>query len=309
MDEKQTLQYVANNLQAVDVNSEVLTITPKVAEYLLNLNWIENRPLLDATVAKYAAAIKHGHWKLNGEPIIVANNGTMIDGQHRLYAVVEADKPIDALVTFGVDYDVVNTINCGRPRTMAFLSKMSPARAAALNFILRLGYGNSESTATNLVTMDQVYGEDVTVFTKMHNGGNMPILRQAPVIAAASMWHHAGETDYTVNVYRSLLNLDSGSLPPIGKAFLQQCAAASMGTRHKAVGSELFARAFKVFDPKQGLARKLMIKDVSVTVDQARTMIAKAMKHSGVTLDATPVVTKKPAKKVIKIKKSPNGTK
>lgn len=299
MDEKSTIQFIQNHLLSKSVISDVLTITPKVAEYMLNnMKWPENRNLSDVTVTKYANAIRHGHWRLNGEPVIVSNSGALIDGQHRLWAVHNAGKSIDAVVTFGVDHGVTSTINCGRARSMAFLASMSNSKAAALNFIIRLMYGSSESTASNLLTMDQLYGESIQTLIKKQSGGKcIPILRQAPVTAAAAIWMVAGETEYVSDMYDSLIDLDSGSLPPIGKAFLHQCAEASMGAKHKPTGNDLFTRAFKTFDPKQGLVRKLVIKDSSIYVDQARGMVTKAMKHGGITLDAKPVETKRPAKK------------
>src|SRR5690348_15979222 len=66
-----------------------LLVTPAVAEVLLSMN-IGNRPLIKGWVDDLTERIRRGAWKLTGEPIIVAREGILNDGQHRLHAVVES---------------------------------------------------------------------------------------------------------------------------------------------------------------------------------------------------------------------------
>ena len=72
---------------------KVETITPKLAEKWMEANK-NNRPLRRSLVGRYAGAIRRGQWELNGESIKFDEDGVLFDGQHRLAAVVEANKPI-----------------------------------------------------------------------------------------------------------------------------------------------------------------------------------------------------------------------
>ncbi len=303
MDERQTIQTIKDNLQSKVVRSDVFTITPKVAEFMLNLNWPNNRPLMDAVVDRYAAAMSHGHWKLNGESLIMSSDGNMIDGQHRLWAVVSSGAPVRTMITFGVDSNTFDTINSGRARSISYLAKMPPATAAALNFILKLAFGAPESTAQNLQAMAKVYKDEAEGLIKLQSR-NVPVLRQAPIIAAGTLWAKAGFSDYVRDMYSNILTLDSGSLPPIGKSFLHQCVDSSTGGR-KLAGTDLFVRAFKAFDCQQAAVRRLQYKDGQQTIEQARGMIIKAMKSAGVVFDANVIETNRGVFKKAIAKKTP----
>lgn len=98
------------------ITSNVKTITPEYANQLLLKN-TSNRPINKATVESYTSQIISGMWKLNGEPIIISDEDTLLDGQHRLNACVKANKPIQAVIVTGVPKDVFATIDTGRVRT------------------------------------------------------------------------------------------------------------------------------------------------------------------------------------------------
>jgi hypothetical protein len=96
---------------------KLVRITPKLAEQLLNSNHL-NRPLRSGRVEQYAEDMRKGRWKMNGETMKFTIDGDILDGQHRLFAIIEADTPIDMLVVEGLDPDVMPTIDTGAPRTL-----------------------------------------------------------------------------------------------------------------------------------------------------------------------------------------------
>lgn len=98
--------------------SQIERITPRIANTWLLMN-TSNRPLSEATVAKYAAAMERGEWKLNGEPIIFGSDGVLMSGQHRLHAVIRSNITIDSLVVRGVSRDVFDTLDTHRIRKAA----------------------------------------------------------------------------------------------------------------------------------------------------------------------------------------------
>lgn len=91
------------------------TITPGLAAKYLEHNR-KNRPIARGTVEFYADAIKAGHWLFNGEAIKFDCNGDLVDGQHRLHAIVKAGKAIQTLVIRGLDPQAFKTIDTGRTR-------------------------------------------------------------------------------------------------------------------------------------------------------------------------------------------------
>lgn len=92
-------------------------VCPAMARALLDRN-TDNRVARQATVQDYAAAMRRGEWFLNGQNIIVAKNGELNDGQHRLLAVIDADMVVTMGLQFGVERATRATLDVGRKRTL-----------------------------------------------------------------------------------------------------------------------------------------------------------------------------------------------
>lgn len=93
-------------------------ITPALASEWMQKN-VRNRPVAMSRVASYASQIKLGRWKLTGETIKFASNGELIDGQHRLMAVVAANMSIETYVAEGLTPDVFDCLDRGNTRSLA----------------------------------------------------------------------------------------------------------------------------------------------------------------------------------------------
>lgn len=99
-------------------NPEVMFITPEIAQQWTALN-TRNRPVRYTKVAQYARDMKAGSWKLNGETVKIASDGTIIDGQHRLYACISAGVPFQTIVVRGLPSEVQDTVDTGASRKMS----------------------------------------------------------------------------------------------------------------------------------------------------------------------------------------------
>jgi len=95
-----------------------MTVTPDMARGFLEKN-TRNRSLHDARVKQYASDMAAGRWLYNHACIILAKDGTVLDGQHRLRGCVESGKSFESNVVFGADPAVMDTIDIGMPRTGA----------------------------------------------------------------------------------------------------------------------------------------------------------------------------------------------
>jgi len=91
-------------------------VTPELAEEWLKLN-THNRPLKKSLVAKYVADIENGCWHITHQGIAFDENGRLVDGQHRLYAIIVADVSIVMAVTDGVKSEAQLAFDDGGGRT------------------------------------------------------------------------------------------------------------------------------------------------------------------------------------------------
>ena len=95
------------------IKSELTTITPEMAKELLERN-TRNRPLGEGRAKKIAEAIKRGEWAVNGDTIRISSTGVILDGQHRLKAILLSGVAVQTLVVTGLQDDVFETIDVGR---------------------------------------------------------------------------------------------------------------------------------------------------------------------------------------------------
>jgi len=99
------------------VFTERVILTPELASQLL-LNNTGNRPVNRGYVEGLQRVLLRDEWVFNGEPIIVASTGRVLNGQHRLIAVVETGVSIDTNIVWGADESVFATIDTGKTRTV-----------------------------------------------------------------------------------------------------------------------------------------------------------------------------------------------
>ena len=108
----------ANGAAPAACKPEVMTVTPEIAQEWASLN-TRNRPVRYAKVAQFARDMKAGKWVLNGETIKIAADGTFLDGQHRLFACIQAGVPFETVVIRGLPVEAQDTIDTGAARKMA----------------------------------------------------------------------------------------------------------------------------------------------------------------------------------------------
>lgn len=104
-------------------HTSVETITPQMAKDILERN-INNRSPKWGKVHQYALDITAGRWKVNGESIKFSPSGRLLDGQNRMWAVVEADQPIETVIAWNVDDDAQVTVDTGVQRSFADVLRM-----------------------------------------------------------------------------------------------------------------------------------------------------------------------------------------
>lgn len=100
------------------MKAEIVLVTPAMAAEWLKNN-PRNRNLNTKTVADLARAMYAGEWALNGEAVKFSADGELLDGQHRLSAVVQSGAEVELFVITGLKPWTQDTMDTGRKRTTA----------------------------------------------------------------------------------------------------------------------------------------------------------------------------------------------
>lgn len=118
---------------------KVIEITSALAEKWLDQN-THNRNLREKAVDAYARDMTNGDWAENGESIKFAKDGTLLDGQHRLWAIAQSGVTLKMLVVTGLEQHTQETMDDGRKRTLSdALHLRGEQNAVVLASLLRRG--------------------------------------------------------------------------------------------------------------------------------------------------------------------------
>jgi hypothetical protein len=144
-----------------EIFSEIKTVTPAMAEVLLNQNH-DNRNIRPVKLDQLISDMQNGRWAMNGEPLIFAKDGSLNDGQHRLMALVQAKVPLPMLFVFGVERETRTTVDQGATRSPGdYLHMGGVANGAIVAAIarLRISYEKADREvlgATNRITAAEI---------------------------------------------------------------------------------------------------------------------------------------------------------
>lgn len=124
------------------MRNQIETVTPRRAQEILDVHWVkehQRRPM-SSVVDAYARAMRAGQWALTHQGIAIADNDELIDGLHRLLAIVQSGASVRMFVARGVPATAANGA-----RTIDMLDR---GAVRSVGQQLTLGHGVVNGTMT-----------------------------------------------------------------------------------------------------------------------------------------------------------------
>jgi hypothetical protein len=159
----------------------VVNVDPDVARRWLEAN-THNRNTRQFVVNQYARDMAAGQWRFTGEAIKFAHDGTLLDGQHRLLAVVKSGATVSMLVINNLPLEAQDVMDSGIKRQaldglkLAGYKNTSILQAAA-RIALALDANRMSREATKINSFSNV---EIHQFV----GDNNPAFAEAAQMAA-----------------------------------------------------------------------------------------------------------------------------
>lgn len=175
------------------MHAKIEIIDPTYAKQLLERG-ITNRPISETTVLRYAKDMKEGRWESNGQGIVLTDSGALLDGQHRMHAIVRSNVPVGMLVVRGVDEATFVTMDSGRARQLRDVlaidgyknaTQLSAVARIAFNYVSGSGLRESPTKSTlRTFVVGHPYLDEISrhVFA---NSGKGPVRRLNTMLAAS----------------------------------------------------------------------------------------------------------------------------
>jgi hypothetical protein len=114
--EKQTLARIVKYISAPPENSRVFTITPSIAQFLLDNYNLSNRRKTEDDILKYTRAMCDHRFYLTGDTLKFSDATLLRDGQHRLMACVRSGENFKTHLVFGIEDKIFPVLDDGRSR-------------------------------------------------------------------------------------------------------------------------------------------------------------------------------------------------
>ena len=223
---------ISNNKPSVLFETKRVLVTPKLAAETLEHN-SNNRNLTPARVDEFTYLMKNGLFQCTHQGIALDNNGEIIDGQHRLAAVVKSGCSVYMLVSKGLPESSRLAVDTGKARSALAISKIMGLSHTNKSFAIArvLKYGPVKATQMHIPT-EQLFGfvdmfsEGIDfVLNECNYTSNTPAVILA-VIARASYTKEHKKLQRFMEVY--------GSGTPSGESEnsaikLKMCAIAARG--------------------------------------------------------------------------------
>jgi hypothetical protein len=187
------------------MKTKVEKITPKYAMEVLDTKNPRNRSVAESTVQAYATDMKNGRWLLTHQGIAFDENGSLIDGQHRLWAVVFSNREVEMNVTRGIPLSALknglemftmDAIDRNRPRTVGQQFSLChgianpnnmAAACRAISTIISPNIRSTKMGTSNALLIFNLYEKDLIATLRALDKRR----QRGPIHGLVAMYHHA----------------------------------------------------------------------------------------------------------------------
>ncbi len=257
------------------IKTEVMTVTPEMATLFLENNE-GNRSVSASKVAAHVATIQSGAWKLTHQGIAFSPEGRLLDGQHRLMAIKDANQPVQIMVTWNIDDDAFAAIDGGWNRSLSFRSGLDKAFSDVCAFFLRAARLNEKSNIVFAHDIQKIYSKLADYLNLIQKVAPTRLrgVSTAPIRAALLVsMIKTPDPIYSLRLYRMLVLADHVNLPPIGHSVTSQVAQGYISSKkitvHSSNGSQSQLNAYTrmriAFDVKNKFTSKLTLRQQATT--------------------------------------------
>ena len=257
-----------NNLNAMNVTIEL--VTPQQALQMLQHN-AGNRPLRKRFVDQYVDDILRGKWKLSHQGVAFSKEGRLLDGQHRLTAIVESGVSVQMVIARNVDEASFLVMDRGKTRALRDIIDDEPKVLDTCSFIARI-HGLRSVEPHHVQDVIRICGPFVHKLLDVvgnSKGGRTP----SPIRAAVALRMMQGNEEYISCQWKALVTLDFDSMSPSIKSFYRQIAESSAGrVIGYSQGWDRAMRAWVAFDPTKPDLTKISIRGREIPMSEMRSV-------------------------------------
>ena len=244
-------------------------ITPAQAAEFLKLNRT-NRPLRQSWIRALADIIARGEWRVTHQGVAITKENELLDGQHRLNAIVLCGVSVEMNVSYDCDPATFQVIDSGIKRTSADHLRVSPMTAAVARLLWRLPAPRLGRSATSQQLAEVLTWAQPLVIELQEIARTKTTRTGANVQMPLAVHLMAGRRE-VVPKFAAFVAMDKDNMPPSIWSLVQQM------TDKKASASrdqwDFACRVWRAFDPTNWDQKRVILKSTDVALDEMNRVV------------------------------------
>lgn len=225
------------------------------------------------TIDKYAHDMARGAWDTGvAQTISISDRGELLDGWHRLHAVVKSGASVSFLVARRVPSESFHNYDSGKARSLAFragIDKDTVAIGSIIARVIRHGSPGVGTSVEELETILDFIRPELTVFMAGISSTSKRSLTSAPIKAACilRMKMHQREKLYVLSCFKALQQGDLTSASRVIGSLYRRL----LEGRNSPLNA--FALAFMAFDPARRDNSRLQLSSLPEIIAEAKATV------------------------------------
>ena len=251
-----------------EMKISVMEITPDLAAEFLKRN-TGNRVIRKTAVAQYVDDLRRGNWKLTHQGVAISPNGRLLDGQHRLFAIVQSGVSAQMAVAIDVPEDSYLVMDRGKPRKIRDVLNLDNRIVDPCAMIARLHLFNKSVEPHHAKeVIESPCGEAILEIIAAC-GGRKKQRTAAPIVAAIALrfLQSKNAEEYIKIQWRAFALSDFDMMSPAIKSYYRQIVDNSEAEKEQ---YKRLVRSWVAFDPKRENVTRIQINDADKLLKEMR---------------------------------------
>jgi hypothetical protein len=254
-------------------------VTPQMAAEWLAAGNIDNRAIRETVVRRYADMMRSGEWHATHQGVAFSER-RLIDGQHRLTAIVRSGQP-QWMVVFAEQSDqTFGVLDKGVNRNLRDEVPMPGPVLDTISWMAQvLGDTNLSRQVRPQYAVDigHVLADTIALtcrdYSRAQRGRVIASVRGA--VSLRLHFAHPADAAYILDQWRAWTHLAYGEMSPSLHAAAKRME--SIGSNGREEATERACVAWIAFDPHSRNLSKIIIREQKNTVEEMRAVFNRAM--------------------------------
>lgn len=266
-------------------NCSILTayrvlVTPEMAREWIDAGNVDNRRIRSTVVRRYAAKMERGDWKPTHQGVAFSAR-RLIDGQHRLLAVIASGASQWMVVFLNQDDDTFGALDRGQTRTLRDDLPINPHIVDGMAWLSRLLMGDGKAAAVDAHLVRDIRGVFEPAFIALYEAAssNVKGRTNAQIRATAALHYTLANDDgkdYILRQWQAWVGLYVSDLSPSMQSGLRRMEAIH-GQTGQAAQIERACVSWIMFNPHSRNLQKIILRDKNNMWDEMKSAAARAV--------------------------------